>query len=315
MVVKHGLTASLAVAGVLAGALLGAAAHEGEVPDFDELMRKCAAFKYGNDKPYAHLDPARADANENGMLDVDELAVIAAVMKDEQAPHHGEVHDAFRANETKAAKDLGGLATALLPSLKSVMAGYIVLGDGSFQREPEQFNGSWGVFANHIEGMADYGSGWKTGAPKEEDYTRLADIAGPCGDLDGDSVTNVGEYQAKGKVRADYLAAVVDPAVKDDGGDPDGACVAKAEEPAPKPEASEPKAEAPEPKAEASEPIAEKAAPPGTSRVKEAESSGWGCRGCAGGGAAAASVSPPLGLALLGLMALSRRSPRPPRKR
>ena len=203
---------------------LGAAAPQGETVNFDKLMRTCSVVDLGDQKPYAYLDPAEADLNENGMLDADELAVLAAVIKDDQAPHHAEVRDAFKANEAKAGKDLDGFSNLLLPPLKSVMAGYIMLGDGWFHRESEQSSGSRGVFAQHFEGTADYGSVWKVGAPKKEDYTQLADIVGPCGDLDGDGVRNVSEYHAKGKVRADYLAAVADPTVKGDGGDPDGAC-------------------------------------------------------------------------------------------
>jgi PKD repeat protein len=61
----------------------------------------------------------------------------------------------------------------------------------------------------------------------------LEDLLSACGDVDGDGVTNIGEFYGQGgvagvydaTVRANYVAAVLDPLVTTDGGDPDEVCV------------------------------------------------------------------------------------------
>lgn len=138
--------------------------------DFKALMQKCADFKFQGDAPFSHYDPAKADLNKNGLLDAAEFGRIAAICADASAPQHEAVHEAFKKNETQLTADLGGLAGALLPTLKSVLAGYATLGDGDYSREPDKFVGSWGHVAETMKGIKDFGSKWAEGAPDKAKY-------------------------------------------------------------------------------------------------------------------------------------------------
>ena len=221
------------------------------------------AFVYGGDHVYEYLDgngyyqdvhnPADphefvppCDNNSNGIPDVIEFAVLSAIFADTGNPLHAEVHEAYKANVTRAHTDLGALAAALTaPSLflEKIMAAYVVLGDGAYQSQvigtpPVRygwgFTGSWGIYAETISGMAAYGSGWNTGAPAEANYQKKASLVSACGNADSDTVINIGEFYGQGGVQGDldasmaaraaYVAAVLATATAVDGGDPDGVC-------------------------------------------------------------------------------------------
>ncbi len=96
------------------------------------------------------------------------------------------------------------------------MAAYATLGEGKYSRfeyDGEEYGygytGSWGILAETINGMADYGAAWRDGAPADADYTRLPDLASICGDYDGDGVANLNEYYGQNEDLDHYLGAVL----------------------------------------------------------------------------------------------------------
>ncbi len=173
--------------------------------------------------PYAYLDPAVADNNGNFILDVDELFLVKAICLDTSHPMHDMVHEGFKANVTRLETDLGPLIASLMPPLKLVMAGYMLLGDGSYTRALVSFEGSVGIVAETIYEMRDYGSGWNIGAPNLALYNLLPATLSWCGDFDGDGVNNVQEYYGQYMYRDAWLAAVSNPSIQDCGTGP-GAC-------------------------------------------------------------------------------------------
>ena len=242
---------------------------DAQTVDFDALMVTGANCICLTGHPYDFLDPdgfykdqyhptgppvtnhvwvPPCDNNGNGIPDVIEFAVLSAIFADTGNPHHTEIHEAWKANVTRAAADLGATAAMLAsPWLEQIMAAYVTLGDGAYQsqviggtRYGWGFTGSWGIYAETIGGMASYGSAWNTGAPAEANYQKKPLLVGPCGNADGDSVINIGEYYGQGGVAADslaegelagmaavraaYVAAVLATGTAVNGGDPDGVC-------------------------------------------------------------------------------------------
>jgi len=209
----------LSIAVLLVGlmAVPGAAFGDVEIVDFDALMQTCVMF-------LPELDPATADNNNNGMLDATEFAVLSAVFADTGYSFHDTVHEAYKTNCAQLLIDLGAVAEMIVPELKYVLGAYATLGDGSYTRSPETFEGSWGYVADLIYQLAIAGSRWDEGAPDDADYDREESYAGACGDFDSDGVINIHEFHGQGGDRALYVAAVLDPLITTDGGDPLGIC-------------------------------------------------------------------------------------------
>ena len=167
------------------------------VVDFDAALR---GLKF---------DPATTDGNgdagqPNGILDADEMALVAAFLnnpaldlKASGGLDHGTVLLAFQQAQASAAKDLAKLS-ATYPTAVTVAAGYAMLGEASFK-----------TFNTMTTGF---------GAPLRGDYSlalKLGRYLGPEGDADGDGVSNRAEYMATiGKGRAAYLQAALDPKIK-----------------------------------------------------------------------------------------------------
>ena len=255
---RLGMLAVLLTAVTMSGLAFG----DVETYNFDATMQELADFPYEGGNPYLYLDPDGywkddyddedphewvdpCDNNLNGIYDAVEFAVLSAIFADTAAPNHTEVHEGWKANVTQVGKDLGALAGALAPDLKYVMAAYATLGDGSFGRYYDAgppvvnvgfgFVGSWGIMAETIYGMAEYGSQWYKGAPDEAKYSRLQDLVAACGDADGDDARNIGEFLAAGgnDFRAAYVAAALDDGTSDDDGDPEGVCIVAPPNPMP----------------------------------------------------------------------------------
>lgn len=152
-----------------------------------------------------HVDGNLDDSGKpNGLLDADELALVAEVLNNmtldlrrSGGVTHEAVIAAFVRAELKARSDLAPLASTW-PQAPRVAAGYAMLGEGSFR-----------AFAAMTEAF---------GAPLASDYEQAATLGrffGPEGDADGDGVTNHDEYNATiGQGRAAYLAAALDPTIR-----------------------------------------------------------------------------------------------------
>jgi len=209
-----------------------------------------------------HLDPA--ENNGNGIPDVMEFDVIKTICENTSHSLHAQVHESFKKNFNYIGGNLG-LAGNMVPALKYILAAYALLGDGSYQRFrypagpcPSAcieygfgFEGSWGIVAETIYEMnAVFANGWRPAgtpscatcdsAPNDTKCDRLPDLLSACGDADGDGVTNIGEFYGQGgvagqynpylnpddaTVRANYVAAALNPSITTDGGDPDEVCV------------------------------------------------------------------------------------------
>lgn len=189
-------------AAVTALAMCAAAAHAAPGPgfgyDFDAAMTSL------------HLAPDHVDGNldanggPNGMLDADELALVAEVLNNMSLDlrrtggvTHEAVIAAFVRTELRARGDLAPLAVSW-PQGPRVAAGYAMLGEGSHR-----------AFAAMAEAF---------GAPMAPSYDQasiLGRFFGPDGDADGDGISNRDEYNATiGQGRAAYLKAALDPTIR-----------------------------------------------------------------------------------------------------
>jgi putative intracellular protease/amidase len=172
------------------------------VVDFDAAMQAL------------NFAPATTDATPDGastgnrMIDAHELALLGAILsnpaldlKKGGGVDHATVRAAFLQAKASATADLAAL-TGRYPTAVDVAAGYALLGKPSFES-----------FSTMTKGF---------GAPLTGDYALALGVGGKLahgGDADGDGVSNRAEYQAQiGKGRAAYLAAALNPAVRDSGG-------------------------------------------------------------------------------------------------
>ncbi len=171
------------------------------VVDFDAAMRGL------------NFAPATTDATPDGaaagnrMIDADELALLAAILanpaldlRTRGGVDHTSVRAAFAQARASATSDLAALS-GRYPTAIDVAAGYAMLGKLSFD-----------AFSTMTKGF---------GAPLTGDYTLALAIGAKLahdGDADGDGVSNRAEYAAQiGRGRAAYVAAALDPAVKEAG--------------------------------------------------------------------------------------------------
>ncbi len=166
------------------------------LPDFDAAMRGL------------RFDPAKLDFNNgaggggNGMLDADEMALVAAILRQPAssvAPRGGVDRRAVEAALTQARASAAQDVAALVgrwPTAPEVVAGYAMLGRASFAAYDAMSRGF--------------------GAPLTGDYSlalALEPHLGPDGDADGDGVSNRLEYQQHiPKGRDAWLRAALDPA-------------------------------------------------------------------------------------------------------
>jgi putative intracellular protease/amidase len=168
------------------------------IVDFDDAMRGL------------RFDPGTVDGNldtgssGNGMLDADELALIAAILarpdldlKASGGIDHRRVHDAFLQARASAAADLQLLAPTW-PTAADVAAGYAMLGRGSFDSYNEMSKGFNAPLAgNYALALA------------------LGQYLAFDGDADGDGVSNRVEYAVfKSEGRSAYVRAALDPAIR-----------------------------------------------------------------------------------------------------
>lgn len=156
------------------------------------------------------FSPATVDANRdatdagNGMLDADEMALVSAILANPSLTLTSKggvdpaaVKAAFEQARESAKVDLKALL-GTYPTAVDVVAGYVLLGKGSF----DSYNAMSAGF----------------GAPLKSDYSlalQLGKWLAFDGDADGDGVSNLIEY--KGTIsqgRAAYIKAALDPAIK-----------------------------------------------------------------------------------------------------
>jgi putative intracellular protease/amidase len=176
----------------------GVRAQSAAAVDFDAAMKGLG------------FDPAKLDGNldagpaGNGILDADEMALVAAILTNASldlratgGADHGTIAAAFAQARQAATTDIGALSSTW-PTAVNVAAGYALLGKGSF----DSYNAMSTGF----------------GAPLKSDYSRALAVGtwlAHDGDADGDGVTNRQEYAATiAQGRAAYLRAALDPKVK-----------------------------------------------------------------------------------------------------
>ncbi len=198
------MVAPMAALAVLAACVAGAPAvsqQSNAVPvDFDAAMR---GLNFNPSTTDGNLDPSSAG---NGILDADEMALVAAILKDPSLDlkakggvDHATVAAAFAQAQASATADFQKLASRY-PTSATVGAGYAMLGEASLK--------SYSAMAGNF------------GAPMNGDYS-LAITVGKLlahdGDADGDGVSNRAEYLAFiGKGRDAYIAAALSPDVMPD---------------------------------------------------------------------------------------------------
>ena len=156
------------------------------------------------------FNQATLDANRdstdagNGMLDADEMALVSAILanpslnlKARGGVDQAAVKAAFEQARESARTDLKALL-GTYPTAVEVVAGYVLLGKGSFD--------SYSAMSAGL------------GAPLKSDYSqalRVGKWLAFDGDADGDGVTNLIEY--KGTIaqgRAVYIKTALDPVIK-----------------------------------------------------------------------------------------------------
>lgn len=186
-------------AGVQAGAEASAAlSDQAIVVDFDAALR-------GLNFPLATTDfNAGASMAGNGMLDADEMALVAAVLADRTMDHsarggvrHAEVRAAYEQALAAATRDTAPLVP-IYPTSPQAVTGYALLGDASFQAMAAMS----AAFQAPLVG--DYGLG-----------RALTPILSAEGDADGDGASNLAEYEATiDRGRGAFVAAALDPGVR-----------------------------------------------------------------------------------------------------
>jgi putative intracellular protease/amidase len=145
-----------------------------------------------------------ASAKPNGLLDADEMALVAAVLNRpdfDLSGRGGASHSAARAAYDQAVASASQDAAKLLkayPTTPVVVAGYALLGDASFKA----FDRMTTSFGAPLKG--DYGLAVAQGRFFAAD-----------GDADGDGVSNRDEYAAYRKDgREAYVRAALDPTIR-----------------------------------------------------------------------------------------------------
>jgi len=187
--------------------------------NFAFWMEALSKWSYSGSLVYAMLDPTSADNNQNFVPDVTELAVIQAICNDTGRSDHDTVHNAYKANFAQFGTDMGSLGSSLSPPLKYVIGAYALLGDGYYvPKDPrsggiQEAVGSFGFVAGFIEGMSDYGSLWSSGAPDVTKYNLQPTRLSVSGDADSDGVGNAYEFYGQSMNQANYVAAVLNPAI------------------------------------------------------------------------------------------------------
>jgi len=166
--------------------------------DFDALLRG------------VRFDPASLDMNldasfgKNGILDADEMALVAAVLAQPALDlhtsggvTHAQVRAAWEQARASGEADKRPQGTRFAGSAE-ITAGYAMLGRASFESFDAMSVGS--------------------GTPLRSDYSLALDLdryLAFSGDADGDGASNLAEYRATvGQGRAAYLAAALDPNVR-----------------------------------------------------------------------------------------------------
>lgn len=158
----------------------------------------------GNGTPDGHTNSG------NGLLDVEEMALIAAVLNDESMDlsakggvAHGQVRAAWEQTIASAGKDLAPLLDRY-PTAVHMTAGYLMIGtDESIDS------------ISHMVTMFN--------APLKSDYSAARTMAqwfGPDGDADGDGVSNRAEYAAAREASVSYRDAALDPQIHESGAVP-----------------------------------------------------------------------------------------------
>ncbi len=170
------------------------------------------------------FDPWVADINggvegggrvhPNGILDSDEFALINFMLTrtvDLSAaggPTSAQVCDAWNRNVNQMLADLGGgggLVNLMSPTLRYVLAAYILLGD----------DGSVAIPVTAMTAAAGY-TQIRLGVvvPNLANYTRMPEVFGPGADPDGDGYTNLQEHACfRARSRCCYLLAALDPTI------------------------------------------------------------------------------------------------------
>ncbi|MFN7984826.1 MAG: DJ-1/PfpI family protein [Vicinamibacterales bacterium] len=157
-----------------------------------------------------NFDPKTVDANldaagkGNGMLDADEMALVSALLANPAmnltksgGVNASDVRRAFEQARSSAQTDLKSLL-ARYPTAADVVAGYVLLGRGSF----DAYNAMTAGFGAPLKG--DYALALQFGRWLAFD-----------GDADGDGVRNIDEYRATiAEGRAAYVRAALDPTIK-----------------------------------------------------------------------------------------------------
>lgn len=171
------------------------------IVDFDAAMR-------GLNFPVATTDATPDGAQPgNRMIDTDEFALIAAILakptldfRKTGGVDHASVRAAFVQARASAVTDLAALTTRY-PTAPDVTAAYALLGAAS----QAAFSTMTASFGAPLKGTYTLASG--VGVKLAHD-----------GDADGDGVSNRAEYLAQiAKGRAAYVAAALDPAIRDAG--------------------------------------------------------------------------------------------------
>jgi putative intracellular protease/amidase len=140
----------------------------------------------------------------NGLLDADEMALVAAVLADPTLDlsarggvRHAEVRAAYEQAMEASKADTSGLAK-IYPTAPVAIAGYALLGEHSFQA------------------MDAMSAAFQ--APLVSDYSlarALTPFFAAEGDVDGDGATNLSEYDGTLALgRAAFLAAALDPSAQ-----------------------------------------------------------------------------------------------------
>ncbi len=154
------------------------------------------------------------DRNQDGILNGDELALIAAILADTSLPIHDEVREAFETNYALIFADLDPATpvygAAVIEAFSQVGAAWMLWGDwqdgGSnvLLRTVYKNNSGDGAYDLIYENNA--GAVWDATAAQLQ---TIGNLVSQTGDANDDGTSNLGHYNASAGNRAQYIAAAL----------------------------------------------------------------------------------------------------------
>ena len=156
-----------------------------------------------------------SDRNNDGMLNGEELALIAAILADDTLPIHNEVYDAYINNFNVIHDDIivaaGSFGAENLAAIARAGGAWLLWGDWEDEGVNRRFRTTFWNTSNDGAYNQIFGENataiWNAAAAQIQ---TLGHLVAQDGDANGDGITNQEHYNAVSGDRAAYLAAALE---------------------------------------------------------------------------------------------------------